>query len=95
MEAIILAGGLGTRLRSVVPDIPKPMAPIGARPFLEVLLSNLAAHGITGITLSVGYRHELIRDYFGDSFRGNPLKYSVEDSSLGTGGSIRKALSID
>jgi len=94
MEAIILAGGLGTRLRSAVPDIPKPMAPIGVRPFLEILLSNLVTHGITAVTLSVGYRHEVIRDYFGDSFRSIPLEYSVEDSPLGTGGAVCKALTL-
>jgi len=94
MEAIILAGGLGTRLRSAVPDIPKPMAPIGDRPFLEILLSNLVAHDIKAVTLSVGYRHESIRDYFGDSFRNIPLEYSVEDSPLGTGGAVCKALSL-
>ena len=94
MKAVILAGGLGTRLRSEVPELPKPLAPIRDKPFLAILLSNLVAHGITDITLSVGYRHELIREYFGNSYQNIPLHYIVEDSPLGTGGALSKALSI-
>lgn len=92
MEAIILAGGLGTRLRSVVSDIPKPMAPIDNKPFLEYLLKYLQKNGITRAILSVGYKWETIKEYFGDKFENIELIYSVEDEPLGTGGAIKKAM---
>jgi D-glycero-alpha-D-manno-heptose 1-phosphate guanylyltransferase len=92
MEAIILAGGLGTRLRQEVPDLPKPMAPIAGKPFLECLLVNLAAKGFTKIIISVGYLSNKISDYFGDNYSGLALVYVVEQYPLGTGGAIRKAL---
>jgi len=92
VKAILLAGGRGTRLQSVVSDLPKPMAPVCDVPFLEILLKNLIAQGIDEITLSVGYRHEMIADYFGESFQGVPVDYVVEDIPLGTGGALRKAM---
>lgn len=92
MEAIVLAGGLGTRLRSIVPELPKPMAPIGDRPFLALLLDYLARQGICRVILSVGYRREIIRSYFGGRFGSLPLAYAVEETPLGTGGAIRLAL---
>jgi len=92
MKAVLLAGGMGTRLRSVVSDMPKPMAPVCGRPFLEILLTNMINQGVEDITLSVGYRHEVISNYFGDSFLGIPLHYVVEDTPLGTGGALRMAL---
>ena len=92
MEAIILAGGLGTRLRSVVSDLPKPMAPIGDKPFLEYILKYLQNNGITKAILSVGYKWETIKEYFGDKFENIELIYSVEDEPLGTGGAIKKAI---
>jgi D-glycero-alpha-D-manno-heptose 1-phosphate guanylyltransferase len=92
LKAILLAGGKGTRLQSVVPEIPKPMAFVCGTPFLEILLKNLIGQGINEITLSVGYRHEIIMDYFGDSFLEVPLNYVVEDIPLGTGGALRKAV---
>jgi D-glycero-alpha-D-manno-heptose 1-phosphate guanylyltransferase len=91
MQAIILAGGLGTRLRSVVSDLPKPMAGVAGRPFLSWVLDRLAAQGFRRAVLAVGYRYEAIHDHFGDSHHGLPLSYSVEDSPLGTGGAIRLA----
>jgi len=93
MKAVILAGGKGTRLQSSVPNLPKPMAPIGEQPFLQVLLSDLVMRGITDITLSVGYRHNIIMDFFGNSFQGVPVHYVIESSPLGTGGALLKALS--
>lgn len=84
--AIILAGGLGTRLRTTVPDLPKPMAPIGGRPFLEYQLDYWIREGISRFFLSVGYRHEMIVDYFGYSYRGAELEYVIETTPLGTGG---------
>jgi len=93
-EAIILAGGLGTRLRSVVRDIPKPMALLQEKPFLEYLLSYLASFGITHTILSVGYKYEVIKEYFGDNYKGIELSYAVEKAPLGTGGGIKYALSF-
>lgn len=87
-EAIVLAGGLGTRLRSTVPDLPKPMAPVAGRPFLERLLERWIGQGIGRFVLSVGYRHELIRAHFGVRFLGAEIDYAVEETPLGTGGAL-------
>jgi D-glycero-alpha-D-manno-heptose 1-phosphate guanylyltransferase len=91
MQAIVLAGGLGTRLRGVVPDLPKPMAPVAGRPFLAWILDRLVSAGFSRAVLAVGYRHEVIRGHFGTSYRGLPLAYSVEEQPLGTGGAMRLA----
>ncbi len=88
----MLAGGLGTRLAGITGDVPKPMAAIGARPFLEYLLDYLAEQGIGDVVLAVSYRWEVIRDHFGPDYRGMSLGYSVEEQPLGTGGAIRQAL---
>jgi D-glycero-alpha-D-manno-heptose 1-phosphate guanylyltransferase len=92
LQAIVLAGGLGTRLRSVVPDLPKPMAPVAGRPFLAHVLDALVEAGFEAAVLAVGYRYEAIRDHFGDTYRDLVLRYSVETSPLGTGGALRLAL---
>jgi D-glycero-alpha-D-manno-heptose 1-phosphate guanylyltransferase len=92
MEAIVLAGGLGTRLRAVVSDLPKPMAPVAGRPFLAWILDRLADAGFGRVVLAVGYRHEAIRDHFGIAYRGMSLAYSVEETPLGTGGAMRLAI---
>lgn len=94
MEAIILAGGLGTRLRSIIQDIPKPMADINGRPFLSYVLENLASKGISRFVLSAGYKCEVIREYFKDEFKGIPILYSIEEEPLGTGGGIKKSLEL-
>ncbi len=94
MEAIILAGGLGTRLAAKLSGIPKPMAPVGGRPFLEILLTQLKGNGYTSVVLSVGHRYQVIQDHFGESFDGMQIGYSIESTPLGTGGAIRKALSL-
>jgi D-glycero-alpha-D-manno-heptose 1-phosphate guanylyltransferase len=91
-EAIVLAGGFGTRLRQVVSDVPKPMAPIGDRPFLEVLLNSLASKGFNRIVLSVGFMAEKITNYFGVKFAGMELVYEIEAIPLGTGGAIAAAM---
>lgn len=91
-EAIILAGGFGTRLASVV-DVPKPMAPINNIPFLEYILNYLAKHNIIKVHLAVGYKHQVIIDYFGDKYKNLVLNYIVEDTPLGTGGAVKQALS--
>lgn len=92
MEAIILAGGFGTRLRGVVPDLPKPMAPINGKPFLEIILSLLARHGFTKIILSVGFMADKIIDHFGQQFLGMDIIYAQEPEALGTGGGVRFAM---
>jgi len=88
----VLAGGLGTRLRDVVPDLPKPMAPVAGRPFLEILLSMLARKGFTRVILSLGFMPEKIISHFGDQYLGMELVHEVELQPLGTGGAIRAAL---
>ena len=70
MEAIVLAGGFGTRLREMVPDLPKPMAPVAGKPFLEILLSDLARKGFKRVVLSLGYKAEIIIAHFGERFSG-------------------------
>ncbi|MGA2570020.1 MAG: nucleotidyltransferase family protein [Terracidiphilus sp.] len=92
MEAIVLAGGFGMRLASRIDGIPKPMAPVAGRPFLEILLAQLRGAGCTSALLSVGHLHEAIQDHFGASFRGMTLDYAIESVPLGTGGAIRLAL---
>jgi D-glycero-alpha-D-manno-heptose 1-phosphate guanylyltransferase len=92
MQAIILAGGKGTRLRSVLNNLPKPMAPIGHRPFLEIVLEKLAAQGFQKIVLSVGFMAETIIRHFGSKYFGMDLSYAIEEFPLGTGGGVRLAL---
>lgn len=86
--AVVLAGGLGTRLRSVLQDLPKPMAPIGELPFLSYLLHSLEAFGVEEAILSVGYRREAIVEHYGHSYGRMALRYAVEEEPLGTGGGI-------
>ena len=92
MEAIILAGGLGTRLASRLNGIPKPMAPVAGRPFLEILLDRLREAGCARAILSVGHLSSVIQDHFGEAFGGMRVSYVVENAPLGTGGAIRLAL---
>lgn len=87
-SAVILAGGIGSRLRSVVPDLPKPMAPVSGRPFLEYQLDYWISQGISSFVLSVGYRHEAIVDHFDNSYKGAKLDYVIEETPLGTGGGL-------
>ncbi len=91
MEAIVLAGGFGTRLQSVVSDVPKPMAKVKNKPFLEHILVYLQQNDINRVILSVGYKHKIIEDYFRHSFAGMAIDYIIEDEPLGTGGAILKA----
>lgn len=93
MEAVVLAGGLGTRLRSVVSDVPKPMGLVAGRPFLDYILHYLKNNGIRRVVLAVGYKWEVIEQYYSDAEKtfGLELVYSVEDTPLGTGGAIFKA----
>ncbi|MDP5171640.1 MAG: nucleotidyltransferase family protein [Bacteroidia bacterium] len=93
-EAIVLAGGMGTRLRTVVSDVPKPMAPVNGRPFLAYVLDDLCEQGIERVILAVGYKREVIIDTFGINYRGMELRYSIEEEALGTGGGIKQAFDL-
>ena len=92
IEAAILAGGLGTRLRSVVPDRPKVLAEIGGRPFIEILLDQVAAAGIRTAVLCTGYLGDQIEARLGTRRGPLALRYSREVEPLGTGGALRLAL---
>jgi len=94
MEAIILAGGFGTRLKSVVKDVPKPMAPIKDKPFLKYIFDYLIYNNVSKVILAVGYKWETIEEYFGDRYKNLEIVYSIESEPLGTGGAIKQALSI-
>jgi len=89
--AIILAGGLGTRLRSVVQDLPKPMAAINGKPFLHYLFLYLTRQHIQEAILCVGYKSNAIESYFGDKYLDVKITYSREEEPLGTGGAIQQA----
>ena len=92
--AIILAGGLGTRLRSVINDLPKPMAPVNGKPFLHYIFQYLVREGVKDVVLSVGYKHEAIKEFFGGAYLGIKIQYSVEEEPLGTGGGIKQAFDL-
>lgn len=92
MQAIILCGGLGTRLRQVVSEVPKPMAPIYGKPFMQILVDNLVKAGVNKIIFAVGYKKEIIKDFFGDNYKDVTMIYSEEDHPLLTGGAMKQAL---
>ncbi|MDD2957061.1 MAG: nucleotidyltransferase family protein [Lachnospiraceae bacterium] len=95
MQAILLAGGLGTRLRKVVNDRPKPMALVNEKPFIEYLLNNLKANGFSNIIMAVGYKGSMIEDYFSTGEQlGLSIQYSYEKEQLGTAGAIKNAESF-
>lgn len=89
----MLAGGYGTRLREVVADLPKPMALIGKRYFLEILLASLASKGFRHVVLSLGYMADRVVNHFGNQIFGMDLSFEIEHSPLGTGGAVRQAIS--
>lgn len=91
-EAIVLAGGMGTRLRSVVKDLPKPMADVCGSPFLTHLLDFLSSSGVESVVLSVGHMRDSVIGHYGFCHNGMEIDYAVEESPLGTGGAIREAL---
>jgi len=88
--AFVLAGGLGTRLRSVVSEVPKPMALVDEKPFLEHLLKYWISQGISKFIISVSYMRDSIINYFGDNYQGIPVEYFIEKNPLGTGGGLIK-----
>lgn len=91
-EAIILAGGFGTRLQKVVNDVPKPMAPVNRIPFLNYVFDYLRFYKIQHVVLSTGYLSEKIVEYYKDEFKGIKISYAKEETPLGTGGGIRNAM---
>ena len=93
-QAVVLAGGFGTRLQAVVQDVPKPMAQINGRPFLDYQLNYLKSFGIKQIIFSVGYKHEHIADFFGSEYNGMTIEYAIENEPLGTGGGIQNAFQL-
>tara|TARA_A100001015_G_scaffold300101_1_gene385048 strand:+ start:26 stop:730 length:705 start_codon:yes stop_codon:yes gene_type:complete len=93
MKIIILAGGFGTRLRNVVPDVPKPMANISGTPFLEIVIQKLLKNGLTDIIFSLHYKPNIIVDYFSSSkYKNNNFEFLIEKKPLGTGGAIKNVI---
>lgn len=90
MKAVILAGGLGERLKPLTNETPKPLLPVRGKPIVEYCIENLRKHGIGEIILSIGYKAEKIKEYFGNGNRwGVRIDYDVEDTPLGTGGAVK------
>jgi len=92
METIILAGGFGKRLQETVGAIPKPMAPVNNRPFLDYLLDFLIINKANSVIFSVYYKYDLIKNHYGSSYKGMTISYSIDNTELGTGGAIKNAL---
>ncbi len=92
-EAIILAGGLGTRLQSVVADVPKCMAPVNGIPFINFVISYLKKEGVERFILSLGYKSGIVIEYINKTFTNIDIEYVVEDKPLGTGGAVKLACS--
>jgi mannose-1-phosphate guanylyltransferase len=90
MKAIILAGGLGSRLKPLTDITPKPLLPIKNKPILQRAIENLAKNGIKEVILSIGYKAEQIQDYFKDGSKlGVSIEYNIEKELLGTGGAVK------
>jgi D-glycero-alpha-D-manno-heptose 1-phosphate guanylyltransferase len=90
-QCIILAGGLGTRLRAAVPDLPKCMAPVAGKPFLYYVVQHFLAQGVDQFIFSLGYMHEVMIDYLQRNYSPAQFSFVIEDEPLGTGGAIRLA----
>jgi len=95
-RAIILAGGLGKRLRPLTDDKPKTLISVGGRPIAEYQIEWLVKAGeVDAVTFACGYKWERLKEHFGDSYKGTPISYSVENEPLGTGGAVKKALAAN
>lgn len=92
MKAIILCGGLGTRLGSLTKDTPKPLLEVAGKPFIAHVLNRLRSEGIDGFVLAAGFQWAKLNHYIGDNWNGIPVHYSVETHPLGTGGAIKAAM---
>lgn len=90
-DVVILSGGLGTRLRSVVNDRPKVMAEIAGQPFLDILLSYVSGYGFKRFVLCLGHRGDFIKEYYNKKHRRQEIVFSYEDAPLGTGGAVKNA----
>ncbi|HXW37868.1 MAG TPA: nucleotidyltransferase family protein [Nitrososphaerales archaeon] len=94
MKAILLSGGQGLRMRPLTEDKPKPLVPVNGRPIAELQIEWLTKEsGVDCVVFACGYKWERLREHFGEKFRGVNIEYSVEETTLGTGGAIRKAMS--
>lgn len=93
-DCVILCGGLGKRLRSVVSDTPKVMAEVNGRPFMDHVIGHVASQGIERIVLCTGYKAQMIEDYYRDHDFGITIDYSREDKPLGTGGALKNARAV-
>lgn len=93
-DALILAGGLGTRLQSALPDTPKVLAPVGGHPFITYLLDQLLEAGTGRVVISTGFRADQVRLELGDEYHGMQLVYSEESSPLGTAGALQHAVGV-
>lgn len=91
-DAIILAGGLGTRLQAAIPGLPKCMAPVNGRPFLSYIIDYYTAQGIQKFILSLGYRHEVVSAWTKEHYPTLSIEYAIENEPLGTGGAIQLAV---
>lgn len=94
MQAIILAGGLGTRLKSVVADKPKVLSPVANKPFLYYIMAYLQKQGVTKYIFALGYLHEQVIDFLENNYSHLEYQYTIEETPLGTGGGIRKAIQL-
>lgn len=92
VTTLILAGGLGTRLRPIIMDRPKVLAPIHGRPYLAYLLDQLHSAGVERAIICTGYMGERVQQTFGESYRGLRLDYATESTPMGTGGALRLAV---
>jgi D-glycero-alpha-D-manno-heptose 1-phosphate guanylyltransferase len=93
-EAVILAGGFGTRLKNIVKEVPKPMALIKDAPFLSYILDQLYKYKFEKVILAAGYKYDVIESFFGSSYKNIRIVYSIEKEPLGTGGAIFKAAGL-
>ena len=95
VKSVILAGGEGIRLRNVIKDVPKPMATVAGKPFLEYLILQLKKYNIRDVVISIGYKGDAIKSYFGNGEKWDMnISYSLEDEPLGTGGALKKAINM-
>lgn len=94
MKAIVLCGGLGTRLGNLTRETPKPLIDVAGRPFIAHVLDHLVENGVQGIVLAVSFQWEKLRDCIGSIWCGVPVTYSVEQYPLGTGGAIKHAMLV-
>jgi NDP-sugar pyrophosphorylase family protein len=90
--AIVLCGGLGTRLGELTRETPKPMLPVAGRPFLAHVLDDLRTPSINAVVLAVGFQWRVIAEYVGEEWHGLPVRFSVEGTAMGTGGAVHLAM---